>query len=264
NVLMVVRTALSLLEKRLSQNDSAVDRFEQAVRERIAAGPAENAAAPVPVLESGLELVEQRRSRRQQIEHYLETAHAGIDRAAALTGRLLAFARQQPLSPKSLHLDALVRGIQTLLEHSVGADIRIQYQLASSWHVLCDTNQMENAVLNLVINARDAMPEGGDITISTLDVPDDAGVDAPDAGGHVRLRVADTGCGMSEEVRSRALDPFFTTKPVGKGTGLGLSTILGYVMQSNGHLDIDSKPGVGTTIDIVLPREVSSIPTEVA
>ncbi|MGH8118741.1 MAG: CHASE sensor domain-containing protein, partial [Rhodanobacteraceae bacterium] len=210
NVLMVVRIALSLLEKRLSQNDTQVDRFALVARERIDAGPVQETAAALQVLENGLELAEQSRSRRKQIEHYLETAHAGIDKAAALTGRLLAFARQQPLSPRSLQLDALVRGIQTLLEHSVGANIRIGYRLASSWHVLCDANQMENAVLNLVINARDAMPDGGDITISTLDVPDEAGA----AGGHVRLRVADSGCGMSEEVRSRALDPFFTTKPV--------------------------------------------------
>ncbi|MGH8216354.1 MAG: sensor histidine kinase, partial [Rhodanobacteraceae bacterium] len=197
------------------------------------------------------------------VNHYLETAHGGIEKAAALTGRLLAFARKQPLSPKSVQLDVLVRGMQTLLEHSVGPNIEIQYQLHSHWHVLCDANQMENAILNLVINARDAMPDGGDVTISTADVSEDAHDGAASAIDHVRLRIADTGTGMSEDVRSRAMAPFFTTKPVGKGTGLGLSTILGYVLQSNGQLDIDSKPGIGTTIDIVLPREVSSVSMEV-
>ncbi|HET7610963.1 MAG TPA: ATP-binding protein [Rhodanobacteraceae bacterium] len=260
NVLMVVKTALVLLEKRLAQSYTPIERFEESARERVAAGPEQDAAGPLQVLEEGLELAGQARSRRQQIAHYLETAHGGIEKAAALTGRLLAFARQQPLSPRSLQLDVLVRGMQTLLEHSVGANIEIQYQLHSDWHVLCDANQMENAILNLVINARDAMPEGGEITISTEDI---RGEDPHGTDGRVRLRVADTGTGMSEEVRSRALDPFFTTKPVGKGTGLGLSTILGYVMQSNGQLDIESKPGIGTTIDIVLPREVSSVSLEV-
>jgi signal transduction histidine kinase len=264
NVLMVVKTALVLLEKRLAQSYTPLERFEESARERVAAGPRQDAARPLQVLAEGLELAGQARSRRQQIAHYLETAHGGIEKAAALTGRLLAFARSQPLSPKPMQLDVLVRGMQTLLEHSVGANIEIRYQLHSDWHVLCDANQMENAILNLVINARDAMPDGGEITISTADLRPEGGQGSDgQATGQVRLRVTDTGTGMSEEVRSRALDPFFTTKPVGKGTGLGLSTILGYVMQSNGQLEIDSKAGIGTTIDIVLPREVSSVSMEV-
>jgi signal transduction histidine kinase len=124
---------------------------------------------------------------------------------------------------------------------------------------------MENAILNLVINARDAMPEGGQVTISTADVRVDAGESrGQKVLDQVRLRVADTGTGMTEEVRGRAMDPFFTTKPVGKGTGLGLSTILGYVLQSNGRLSIDSEVGVGTSVDILLPRELRTVPTEVA
>jgi signal transduction histidine kinase len=265
NVLMVVKTALALLEKRLAQHSSAIEQFAQAAQARVAAGPAQDGAGALTVLEDGLELVAQGKSRRQQIAHYLETAHGGIDKAAALTRRLLAFARQQPLSPTSVQLDALILGMQTLLEHSVGPSIEIHYQLNSRWHVLCDANQMENAILNLVINARDAMQDGGEITVSTVDVPADAEGDADaELGDHVRLRVADTGTGMSDEVRSRALDPFFTTKPVGKGTGLGLSTILGYVMQSSGRLGIDSKPGIGTTVDILLPRELSNVSAEVA
>ncbi len=265
NVLMIVKSALMLLEKRLVQSVSVAESFAEAARERTAAGTRQTVAEPLRVLEDGLAMVEEGRSRRQQISHYLETANEGIDKAADLTNRLLAFARRQPLSPESVQLDALIRGVESLLEHSVGANISLRYRLNSHWHVLCDANQMENAVLNLVINARDAMPAGGAITVSTADVHVEADEDSGrTAGDHVQLRVTDTGTGMSEEVRSRALDPFFTTKPVGKGTGLGLSTILGYVLQSNGRLSIDSEPGMGTSIEIVLPREVKPVSIEVA
>ena len=265
NMLMIVKSALVLLEHRLNQSLSAVEGFAEAARGRIATGTQQGASESLRVLEEGLALVAEGRSRRQQIKRYLETANDGIEKAADLTRRLLAFARRQPLSARSVRLDNLIGDIRPLLEHSVGRNVRIIYQLDSSWHVFCDVNQMENAILNLVINARDAMPKGGQITISTADMH----VAADERSGQaavdqVRLRVADTGTGMSEEVRSRALDPFFTTKPVGKGTGLGLSTILGYVMQSNGRLSIDSELDKGTSVDIVLPREIRDVPTEVA
>jgi signal transduction histidine kinase len=148
----------------------------------------------------------------------------------------------------------------------VGPEIRIRYQLQSHWHVLCDSNQMENAVLNLVINASDAMPGGGEVTISTDDVSAETARSSIDRalGDHVRLSVADTGTGMTEETRRKAFDPFFTTKPDGKGTGLGLSMILGYVMQSNGQIDIDSEPGRGTVVHIDMPRARVDITTETA
>ncbi|HKZ12164.1 MAG TPA: ATP-binding protein [Rhodanobacteraceae bacterium] len=265
NVLMIVKSALVLLEKRLTQSLSAVEQLAETARNRLATDAQQDDAGSRQVLEKGLALVAEGNVRRQQIGRYLETANDGIDKAADLTRRLLAFARRQPLSARSVRLDDLIRDIQPLLEHSVGPNVQIQYQLASHWHVLCDVNQMENAILNLIINARDAMPEGGQITVSTADVHVDA-VASPDQKvvDQVRLRVADTGVGMTEEVRSRAMDPFFTTKPVGKGTGLGLSTILGYVLQSNGRLSIDSEVGVGTSVDIVLPREFSTVSTEVA
>src|SRR5690348_1486186 len=142
---MVVKTALALLEKRLAQHNSAIEQFAEAARDRVEAGPERDAAGTRAVLEDGLQLVERGKSRRQQVAHYLEVAHGGIDKAAALTRRLLAFARQQPLSPTSVQLDALILGIQTLLEHSVGAGIAIHYQLESRWHVLCDANQMERS-----------------------------------------------------------------------------------------------------------------------
>ena len=264
NVLMIVKSALALLDNRLTQSASAIERFAEAARARIAAGSQQDAAESLRVLQAGLDLVAESDTRRQRIRRYLDTANDGIDKAADLTRRLLAFARKQPLSARSVRLDDLIGGIQPLLEHSVGPNVRLEYQLDSHWHVLCDVNQMENAILNLVINARDAMPDGGQVTISTADVQGDAGEPAGQALDQVRLRVADTGTGMSEEVRNRATEPFFTTKPVGKGTGLGLSTILGYVMQSNGRLSIDSTPGMGTSVDIVLPRELSAVSPEVA
>ncbi len=262
NMLMIVKSALVLMEHRLAQSVATVERFADAAR---AAGAQQDGSEALRALEEGLALIAEGRSRRQQIRRYLATANDGIDKAADLTRRLLAFARRQPLSARSLRLDDLISDIRPLLGHSVGSNVKILYELNSSWHVFCDANQMENAILNLVINARDAMPNGGQITISTADVPvvaDERSGQA--AADQVRLRVADTGTGMSEEVRSRALDPFFTTKPVGKGTGLGLSTILGYVLQSNGRLSIDSEVNRGTTIDIVLPREIRNVSTEVA
>ena len=237
--------------KHLQQNDPTTERELQLERAGVAAGT-ESPAIPA----RDLKLFEERQTRHRQIQRYLDMAQDGIDRAASLTQRLLTFARRQPLSPKSLRLDALIRSIQPLLDHSVGASWMIDYRLDSQWSVLCDSNQMENAILNLVINARDAMPDGGQISICT----DDMRVDAEhpmaglDAGEYVHLRVVDSGVGMSEDVRNKAFDPLFTTKPVGKGTGLGLSTILGYVEQSRGVASIESQPGRGTTIHIILPR----------
>ena len=263
NLLMVLKSSLTLFEKRVRQDDEAIEQL--AARARIAAdSPSDEAARGV--LEEAFELADQRRTRQQQIRRYLHTAQEGLDKAASLTQRLLGFARRQPLSPKPLELDALVRNIQPLLEHSVASGTTIRYQLQSSWHVLCDSNQMENAIFNLVNNASDAMPDGGEITISTFDVRADAAQSGLDRalGDHVRLSVADTGVGMSEETRAKAFDPFFTTKPVGKGTGLGLSTILGYVMQSNGQISIDSEPGRGTVVHVDMPRALADVAMETA
>ena len=145
-----------------------------------------------------------------------------------------------------------------LLRHSVGEGVKIETILGARWWTLCDPNQMENVILNLAINARDAMPNGGTLTIETRDVslkkaPPDVSEFIP--GDYVALTVHDTGEGMSLEVRQRALDPFFTTKPQGKGTGLGLSMTFGYVRQSNGYLVIESEVGKGTAIIIYMPRQ---------
>ncbi|HET6907622.1 MAG TPA: ATP-binding protein [Rhodanobacteraceae bacterium] len=260
---MIIKSSLTLFHKRLTQNDPDVERWAADARARIAAEPDRESSR---LLQRMLEMMALRESRNRQIKHYLDTAHDGIDKAASLTQRLLSFARRQPLAQKSLNLDELVRSMQPLLAHSVGSNVTIDYKLESHWPVLCDANQMENAILNLVINARDAMPDGGKITLRTQDVRVDAGhpLDNLQDGDYVHLCVGDTGVGMNEEVRSKAFDPFFTTKPVGKGTGLGLSTILGYVMQSNGYVSIDSEEGKGTTINIVMPRATNDVAPRVA
>jgi signal transduction histidine kinase len=149
-----------------------------------------------------------------------------------------------------------------LLRHPVGEKIRIETVLNAQWWTLCDVNQMENVILNLAINARDAMPAGGSLVIETQDVnlqepPPEVSEFVP--GDYIALSVKDTGEGMSEEVRQRALDPFFTTKPLGKGTGLGLSMTFGYVRQSDGYLVMESAPGKGTTVTIYMPRHAEEV-----
>jgi signal transduction histidine kinase len=188
---------------------------------------------------------------------YLDAAESALDRATGLTQRILAFSRRQPLTPQAVDLSALIAGMDDLLRHSVGEKVTIDARLKARWKTLCDVNQMENVILNLAINARDAMPEGGTLTVETSDmVLSHAPPDLEDfqPGAYVCLTMRDTGHGMSEEVRSRALDPFFTTKAQGKGTGLGLSTSFGFVRQSGGYLGIDSAPGRGTAITIYMPK----------
>jgi signal transduction histidine kinase len=151
----------------------------------------------------------------------------------------------------------LIEGMSELIRQSVGEHVDTTLQLTANWPVLCDVNQMENVILNLAINARDAMPDGGKLSIETRDVADfTPSLDAEgfDTGDYVELRVCDNGAGMDEETRRQAIDPFFTTKPMGQGTGLGLSTAFGFVRQSGGYLGIESGPGSGTIITILLPR----------
>lgn len=192
-----------------------------------------------------------------QAGSYIAAAEEALDRAAHLTQRILAFSRRQPLSPRSVRLSELVGGMAELIRHSMGERIEIETDLHSHWWTRCDINQMENVMLNLAINARDAMPNGGRLTIETADRTLDEtprGVAEFVPGDYIALIVRDSGTGMSKEVRERALEPFFTTKPLGKGTGLGLSMTFGYVRQSSGYLTIDSRPGEGTTITIFMPR----------
>jgi signal transduction histidine kinase/CheY-like chemotaxis protein len=201
--------------------------------------------------------------RAAEIGRYVDAAMMSVNRATALTHRLLAFSRRQTLDPKPTDLNQLVGDMEELFGHTAGPGVEIETELASDlWPVLCDPNQLENAVLNLVINARDAMPDGGHLLIETANsvFPDWRAVSQGElpvkvpAGEYVGLFVTDTGVGMSPDVIARAFDPFFTTKPTGQGTGLGLSMIYGFVQQSGGHVLLSSDEGHGTTVSIYLPR----------
>ena len=191
-------------------------------------------------------------------------AHAG-QRAATLTARLLAFARRQPLDPKSVHPARLVTGLAELLQRTLGETIALQtVNGAGLWRVLADPAEIENALVNLAVNARDAMPDGGRLTIETSNAYlDQAYVDSipePVAPGqYVLIAVSDTGAGMDPEVLERVFEPFFTTKEAGKGTGLGLSQVYGFVRQSAGHVRLYSEVGVGTTVKIYLPRATDDV-----
>jgi signal transduction histidine kinase len=193
-------------------------------------------------------------------EHRLiEAASRAAGRAATLTQRLLAFSRRQPLTPKALDLNRLMAGLLDLLGRTLGEAIRVETVLAGGlWRVFADENQLENALLNLAVNARDAMPRGGHLTLETqnarLDEAYARGHQEVRAGDYVMVSVSDTGVGMTKEVLARAFDPFFTTKDVGQGTGLGLSQVYGFVRQSGGHVRIDSAPGQGASIKLYLPR----------
>ena len=183
----------------------------------------------------------------------------GARRAESLTQRLLAFSRQQPLDPKPIDLGRLVTGMSDLLRRTLGEQITVETVLGGGvWRALADPNQLELAILNLAVNARDAMAEGGKLTIETTNVHLDDQYAAAQIevipGQYVMLAVTDTGTGMPEDVKAKAFDPFFTTKDVGHGTGLGLSQVYGFVKQSRGHVKIYSEPGFGTTIKIYLPR----------
>jgi signal transduction histidine kinase len=210
------------------------------------------------IIKGNLHLLKRRLAQGQTDVHkYVDSAIEGVDRAVSVTQRVLAFSRRQPLTPEPNNLSQLVTDALPLIRQSVGPRVEVETRLDADWWVYCDTNQMENVLLNLSINARDAMPNGGKLSFATRNLRIDEATAAQlevRPGEYAELVVADTGSGMTEEVRAKALDPFFTTKPHGKGTGLGLSTTFGYIRQSGGALDIESAVGQGTTIRIRLPR----------
>lgn len=216
------------------------------------------------IIKGNLHLLKRRIGQNQpDVQKYVDGAMQGVDRAASVTQRILAFSRRQPLTPEPNNLSELVRQALPLVRQSVGGRIEVDIDLKSDWWVYCDTNQMENVLLNLAINARDAMPDGGRLILVTRNCEiDEAAQEAEDviAGEYVELLVRDTGTGMTEEVQAKALDPFFTTKAHGKGTGLGLSMSFGFIRQSAGYLGIGSKIGSGTTIRILLPRRYVESP----
>ncbi|MDR3536862.1 MAG: ATP-binding protein [Acetobacteraceae bacterium] len=211
-------------------------------------------------ISGSLELLQVRvaQGRTNELDRYIVAARGATDRAASLTHRLLAFSRRQPLEPRPVQANRLIAGMEELIRRTIGPSITLEVvQGGGLWTTLCDPNQLENALLNLCINARDAMPDGGRLTIKTENAHLDARaaqVRDVAAGQYVGLHVTDTGVGMSPEVIARAFDPFFTTKPLGQGTGLGLSMAYGFVRQSGGQVQIDSEVGRGTSVKLYLPR----------
>lgn len=200
----------------------------------------------------------------KRLRLYAERAKQGTDRAAKLTRHLLAFARQQPLRPRQLDLNRLIAGISDLLRQTLGETIDVETKLSGGlWKVLADGNQLEHVLLNLAVNARDAMPDGGRLSIETSNIHiDEKWLRQPGTpdyltpGDYVLMVVSDSGVGMSQDVVARAFDPFFTTKAQGAGTGLGLSQVYGFVKQSGGYITIISAPGHGTAVRIYLPRHM--------
>jgi len=195
----------------------------------------------------------------QPSQRIIAAALRGASRAAILTHRLLAFSRRQPLRPQLLSVNKLVANMSDLMHRTLGEAIFIETVLAGGlWSTLADSNQLENALINLAINARDAMPDGGKLTIETANAHlDDAYArmhDEVQPGQYVGIFVTDTGIGMSTETAAQAFDPFFTTKEIGQGTGLGLSQVYGFIKQSGGHVKIYSEVGDGTTVKLYLPR----------
>jgi signal transduction histidine kinase len=211
-------------------------------------------------ISGGLEMTRARLSQGKpdSVERYITAAQGAVKRAASLTHRLLAFSRRQTLEPKPTNVNRLITGMEELIRRTVGPAIHIEVVGAGGlWATLVDPNQLENALLNLCLNARDAMPEGGRLTIETANrwLDERAARDRDIAPGqYVSLCVTDTGTGIAPDVAARAFDPFFTTKPLGQGTGLGLSMIYGFARQSGGQICIYSEVGKGTTMCLYLPR----------
>jgi len=224
-------------------------------------------------ISGSLELMQRRISqgRFDNLKRYITAAQSASMRAAALTHRLLAFSRRQPLEAKVTEISRLIAGLRDLVRGTVGPEIAVEFVVSDGlWNTLIDPNQLENALLNLCINARDAMPEGGQLTVETtnqsFDEPMAAELDLT-PGQYVSLCVRDTGIGMPPEVAARAFDPFYTTKPPGAGTGLGLSMVYGFARQSGGQVRICSEPGMGTRVYLHLPRhsgieDHAEVPTE--
>jgi CheY-like chemotaxis protein len=212
------------------------------------------------VISGNIETVQRRMSRADPgLYRYLEAAGRAVERASTLTHRLLAYSRRQPLEPKPVELNRLIMGMSDLLGRTIGAHITIETVLAGGlWQVSADSNQVENAILNLAVNARDAMPDGGKLTLETANSHLDEAYARINAevipGQYAMLAVSDTGIGMTPDVVEKAFEPFFTTKALGEGTGLGLSQVYGFIKQSGGHIKIYSELGEGTTVRLYLPR----------
>ncbi len=260
------------LEERVASEIAERVKAEDALRQaqkmeaigQLTGGVAHDFNNLLTVIIGGLDIIGRSRpDDRDRISRALDMSLKGAQRAASLTSRLLAFSRRQPLDPKPLELNVLVNEMTDLLHRTLGEQIELEGTLAPRlWRIEADHNQLESALINLAVNARDAMPEGGKLTIETFNTvlgdhhPTSDGEVAP--GDYVVIAVSDTGSGMSKEVLGRVFEPFFTTKEVGRGTGLGLSMVYGFVKQSGGHVTIDSEEGAGTTVRLYFPRHAGA------
>jgi len=257
------------LEERVEERTQELLRAEEQLRQaqkmeavgQLTGGIAHDFNNLLAGIVGSLDLMQTRiaQGRTENVERYAKAAMSSAQRAAALTHRLLAFARRQPLDPKPVNANQLIASMEDLLRRTIGPLHALEIVTAGGlWTTLCDPNQLESAILNLAINARDAMPDGGKLTIETANayLDDTYAAAQPDlrSGQYVAICITDTGTGMPPDVIERVFEPFFTTKPLGQGTGLGLSMVYGFAKQSEGHVRIYSEVGQGTTIRIYLPR----------
>ncbi|CAN5491681.1 PAS domain-containing protein [soil metagenome] len=271
------KLASEALEVQIAERAEALSRAEEALRQaqkmeaigQLTGGIAHDFNNLLTGIIGSLDLLQRklRQGRIEDSERFVAAATASANRAAALTHRLLAFSRRQPLNPRPVEGNRLRASIEDLLRRTIGEQIALEIvQAGALWRTSCDPNQLESSLLNLVINARDAMPDGGRITIETsnahLDNAYAANLSEIAPGQYVCISVTDTGTGMSAETIKRAFEPFYTTKPMGQGTGLGLSMVYGFARQSEGYARIYSEIGVGTTIKLYLPRFRGEMPEE--
>jgi signal transduction histidine kinase len=269
-----LQRTLETLEQQVEERTAQLRHNEDALRQsqkmeavgQLTGGIAHDFNNMLTGIIGSLELLRRRVSRGKldDLDSLIDLGVTSANRAAGLTHRLLAFSRRQSLDSKPVEINQLVSSMGELLQRSINESIALDMRLTDAlWTAEADPNQLESALLNLVINARDAMPNGGKLTVETcnrhLDNVFTAAYGTLQPGDYVELSVSDTGCGIPETVMGRVFDPFFTTKPIGQGTGLGLSMIYGFARQSHGHVTIHSEVGKGTTVSLFLPRFVGEI-----
>jgi signal transduction histidine kinase len=272
-----LQNTLETLEQQVEERTAQLRHNEEVLRQsqkmeavgQLTGGIAHDFNNMLTGIIGSLELLRRRlaRGRTDDLDSLIDLGVTSANRAAGLTHRLLAFSRRQSLDSKPVEMNTLVVSMGELLQRSIDESIRLEMQLSEQlWVAEADPNQLESALLNLVINARDAMPDGGKLVVTTsnqrLEKPFADLHSNLSPGDYVKLSVSDSGCGMPQSTINRAFDPFFTTKPIGQGTGLGLSMIYGFSKQSRGHVAIQSKVGEGTTVSLYLPRYGGDLPQD--
>jgi signal transduction histidine kinase/CheY-like chemotaxis protein len=249
------------LQREMVEREAAESRLRQMQKMeavgQLTGGIAHDFNNMLAVVVGGLDLARRRlEAEAEEVGRHIDNAMEGANRAAALTRRLLGFARAEPLLPEAIDPGALIDGMSDLIDRTLGERVIVTTKVAAdAWPVWVDPMQLENAIINLAVNARDAMDGAGQLEIAVDNVTlIDGEIGQAKAGAHIRVAVTDSGCGMTPQVIERVFEPFFTTKEVGKGTGLGMSQIFGFVRQSGGDIAIRSAPGQGTTVSLYLPR----------